>query len=210
MSKKIEKKHKLTEPKILNLFISSLKELYRQQEIKKKNYKKLINSFSVRTQNFEDNHNNNQQQLDYKLTKNDFIILSAHYRKKKSNECLSHNSDSSIYNSNNNNEKVEAKRINHVSLNKTLQNERMKFLKHKFFNEQKKSKKFLLESEGFHEVEKKINIPQKEMIFFDEGESMLENDNRDDTEESLEKNNIEILKGKRKNKKYNFSSKSES
>ena len=42
--KKDDKMHKLTEPQILNVFLSSLKSLYKQQESKKKNYKKLINS----------------------------------------------------------------------------------------------------------------------------------------------------------------------
>lgn len=37
---------KLTNPKIMNLYINSLKSLYKQQENKKKNYKKLTNLFS--------------------------------------------------------------------------------------------------------------------------------------------------------------------
>ena len=54
VEKNEKKMHKLTEPKVLEILIASLKALHKQQESKRKNYKRLINSFSVRVQKYED------------------------------------------------------------------------------------------------------------------------------------------------------------
>ena len=48
------KKYHLSDEKILKIFLSSLKEIYKQQEIKKKNYKKLIGYYTIKAQKYED------------------------------------------------------------------------------------------------------------------------------------------------------------
>ena len=74
------KKYNLTEPKILNLFLSSLKALYRKQEAKKKNYKKLI-GFTTRNQKYNDSNSSNSSTITKKNKTNALILL--HNKKKK-------------------------------------------------------------------------------------------------------------------------------
>lgn len=148
-----KKMHKLTEPKVLEIFIASLKALHKQQESKRKNYKKLINSFSVRVQKYEDSSSNADTANEFKKKKTEMLLLSCYSRKKKNsigtNE-YSHNSDSSIYNKESNTIETN-NRVKHSSISKSLQAEKLKFLKHKFCKQidQKSSKKFLMDTESF-------------------------------------------------------------
>lgn len=165
--KKDDKMHKLTEPQILNVFLSSLKSLYKQQESKKKNYKKLINSFSIRVQKYEDSSSNADTRGEFKLKKTEKLFLSCYSRRKKNNDIktteYSHNSDSSIYNKENNieNQKIIEHRTKHSSINRNLQFEKMKFLKHKFCKQidQKSSKRFLMETENFNNNNGSLKSP---------------------------------------------------
>ena len=163
------KKYNLTEPKILNLFLSSLKALYRKQEAKKKNYKKLI-GFSTRNQKYNDSNSSNSSTMTKKNKTNALILL--HNKKKKGEEInndytteYSHNSDSSIFTNPRDKESPVKydedfnKRTKNLSTNK-IQNEKLKVLKHKFYGRlgMRNSKRFLMENEPFSKWKDKINI----------------------------------------------------
>ena len=163
------KKYNLTEPKILNLFLSSLKALYRKQEAKKKNYKKLI-GFSTRNQKYNDSNSSNSSTITKKNKTNALILL--HNKKKKGEEInndytteYSHNSDSSIFTNPRDKESPVKydedfnKRTKNLSTNK-IQNEKLKVLKHKFYGRlgMRNSKRFLMENEPFSKWKDKINI----------------------------------------------------
>ena len=164
------KKYNLTEPKILNLFLSSLKALYRKQEAKKKNYKKLI-GFSTRNQKYNDSNSSNSSTMTKKNKTNALILL--HNKKKKGEEInndytteYSHNSDSSIFTNPRNKKSPDKydedfiKRPKNLSTNK-IQNDKLKVLKHKFFYGRlgmRNPKRFLLENEPFSKWKDKINI----------------------------------------------------
>lgn len=72
---------KLTDPKILNLFILSLKSLHKQQENKKRNYKKLKNLFSVKVQKYDDSSSHNKTDEKFKNRKCE--IANKMYKRKK-------------------------------------------------------------------------------------------------------------------------------
>jgi hypothetical protein len=72
---------KLTEPKIMNLFLSSLKSVYKQQENKKKNYKKLMNLFSVRVQKYDDSSSHTKTDEKLKAKKSD--LANKMYKRRK-------------------------------------------------------------------------------------------------------------------------------
>ena len=163
------KKYNLTEPKILNLFLSSLKALYRKQEAKKKNYKKLI-GFTTRNQKYNDSNSSNSSTITKKNKTNALILL--HNKKKKGEEInndytteYSHNSDSSIFTNPRDKESPVKydedfnKRTKNLSTNK-IQNEKLKVLKHKFYGRlgMRNSKRFLMENEPFSKWKDKINI----------------------------------------------------
>ena len=163
------KKYNLTEPKILNLFLSSLKALYRKQEAKKKNYKKLI-GFTTRNQKYNDSNSSNSSTMTKKNKTNALILL--HNKKKKGEEInndytteYSHNSDSSIFTNPRDKESPVKydedfnKRTKNLSTNK-IQNEKLKVLKHKFYGRlgMRNSKRFLMENEPFSKWKDKINI----------------------------------------------------
>jgi len=63
--------NKLSHPKTLNTFISCLKSLHKQQENKKKNYKKLMNLFSVKVQKYDDSSSHNKTDEKFKVRKSD-------------------------------------------------------------------------------------------------------------------------------------------
>jgi hypothetical protein len=167
-------KYNLTEPKILNLFLSSLKALYRKQEAKKKNYKKLI-GFSVRAQKYDDNSSSNSSTITKKDKTNALILSSfTHNKKKKGEEIVnneytteySHNSDSSIFTNPRDKESPDKydedfiKRPKNLSTNK-IQNDKLKVLKHKFFYGRlgtRNPKRFLLENEPFSKWKDRIEI----------------------------------------------------
>ena len=86
VEKNEKKMHKLTEPKVLEILIASLKALHKQQESKRKNYKRLINSFSVRVQKYEDSSSNADTRGEFKLKKTEKLFLSCYSRRKKNNE----------------------------------------------------------------------------------------------------------------------------
>ena len=163
------KKYNLTEPKILNLFLSSLKALYRKQEAKKKNYKKLI-GFSTRNQKYNDSNSSNSSTMTKKNKTNALILL--HNKKKKGEEInndytteYSHNSDSSIFTNPRDKESPVKydedfnKRTKNLSTNK-IQNEKLKVLKHKFYGRlgMRNSKRFLMENEPFSKWKDRIDI----------------------------------------------------
>lgn len=163
------KKYNLTEPKILNLFLSSLKALYRKQEAKKKNYKKLI-GFSTRNQKYNDSNSSNSSTMTKKNKTNALILL--HNKKKKGEEInndytteYSHNSDSSIFTNPRDKESPVKydedfnKRTKNLSTNK-IQNEKLKVLKHKFYGRlgMRNSKRFLMENEPFSKWKDRIEI----------------------------------------------------
>ena len=163
------KKYNLTEPKILNLFLSSLKALYRKQEAKKKNYKKLI-GFTTRNQKYNDSNSSNSSTITKKNKTNALILL--HNKKKKGEEInndytteYSHNSDSSIFTNPRDKESPVKydedfnKRTKNLSTNK-IQNEKLKVLKHKFYGRlgMKNSKRFLMENEPFSKWKDRIDI----------------------------------------------------
>ena len=163
------KKYNLTEPKILNLFLSSLKALYRKQEAKKKNYKKLI-GFSTRNQKYNDSNSSNSSTITKKNKTNALILL--HNKKKKGEEInndytteYSHNSDSSIFTNPRDKESPVKydedfnKRTKNLSTNK-IQNEKLKVLKHKFYGRlgMRNSKRFLMENEPFSKWKDRIDI----------------------------------------------------
>ena len=162
-------KYNLTEPKILNLFLSSLKALYRKQEAKKKNYKKLI-GFSTRNQKYNDSNSSNSSTMTKKNKTNALILL--HNKKKKGEEInndytteYSHNSDSSIFTNPRDKESPVKydedfnKRTKNLSTNK-IQNEKLKVLKHKFYGRlgMRNSKRFLMENEPFSKWKDRIDI----------------------------------------------------
>ncbi len=163
------KKYNLTEPKILNLFLSSLKALYRKQEAKKKNYKKLI-GFTTRNQKYNDSNSSNSSTITKKNKTNALILL--HNKKKKGEEInndytteYSHNSDSSIFTNPRDKESPVKydedfnKRTKNLSTNK-IQNEKLKVLKHKFYGRlgMRNSKRFLMENEPFSKWKDRIDI----------------------------------------------------
>ncbi len=163
------KKYNLTEPKILNLFLSSLKALYRKQEAKKKNYKKLI-GFTTRNQKYNDSNSSNSSTMTKKNKTNALILL--HNKKKKGEEInndytteYSHNSDSSIFTNPRDKESPVKydedfnKRTKNLSTNK-IQNEKLKVLKHKFYGRlgMRNSKRFLMENEPFSKWKDRIDI----------------------------------------------------
>ena len=163
------KKYNLTEPKILNLFLSSLKALYRKQEAKKKNYKKLI-GFTTRNQKYNDSNSSNSSTITKKNKTNALILL--HNKKKKGEEInndytteYSHNSDSSIFTNPRDKESPVKydedfnKRTKNLSTNK-IQNEKLKVLKHKFYGRlgMRNSKRFLMENEPFSKWKDRIEI----------------------------------------------------
>ena len=73
VEKNEKKMHKLTEPKVLEILIASLKALHKQQESKRKNYKRLINSFSVRVQKYEDSSSNADTANEFKKKKTEIV-----------------------------------------------------------------------------------------------------------------------------------------
>ena len=155
VEKNEKKMHKLTEPKVLEILIASLKALHKQQESKRKNYKRLINSFSVRVQKYEDSSSNADTANEFKKKKTEMLLLSCYSRRKKNtiDYEYSHNSDSSIYNKESNTidtNKLIDNRVKHSSISKSLQAEKIKFLKHKFCKQidQKSAKKFLMDTES--------------------------------------------------------------
>jgi hypothetical protein len=82
-----ENNEKLTNPKVMNLFLNSLKSLHKQQENKKKNYKKLMNLFSVRVQRYDDS---SSHKTDDKL-KNRKCDFANRMNKKRKNRMLKDN-----------------------------------------------------------------------------------------------------------------------
>jgi hypothetical protein len=159
---KNDENEKLTNPKIMNLYISSLKSLHKQQENKKKNYKKLMNLFSVRVQRYDDS---SSHKTDDKLKnrKCDFAnrikskrknrygvkdtttpikkILIEEYESSAFSKEYEYNSDSSIYKKDNIEEEDQSDKSSKLietrktmSLSKThfAKSERAKLLKHKF------------------------------------------------------------------------------
>jgi hypothetical protein len=80
----------LSNPKILNIFIKSLKSLHKQQENKKKNYKKLMNLFSVKVQKYEDSSSHNKTDEKFKIRKSEFVNKITKKRRSK-NSHPSHN-----------------------------------------------------------------------------------------------------------------------
>jgi hypothetical protein len=153
---------KLTNPKIMNLFISSLKSLHKQQESKKKNYKKLMNLFSVRVQRYDDSSSYKTDEM--KTKKCD---IANRINKKRKNRMMKdsnttpikkilieeyesfgkeyeYNSESDIYkkdiiddDNDKNSDSFTSKHIENrktYSLSKThfAKNERTKILKHRF------------------------------------------------------------------------------
>ena len=158
---KYDDSQNLTNPKIMNLFISSLKYQQKQQENKKKNYKKLTNLFSVRVQKYDDS---SSHKTDDKLKIRKCDLANRMYKQRhnkrthkrieeyedKNNE---YNSESSIYYK----DKFykDSVKLKSNQTRKTfsltnkhfVKNERSKFLKHKF-NKQvdlAKSKKYIKE-----------------------------------------------------------------
>lgn len=77
--------NKLSNPKVLNTFISCLKSLHKQQENKKKNYKKLMNLFSVRVQKYDDSSSHNKTDEHFKARKGE--LVNKMNKKKKSYTC---------------------------------------------------------------------------------------------------------------------------
>ena len=75
VEKNEKKMHKLTEPKVLEILIASLKALHKQQESKRKNYKRLINSFSVRVQKYEDSSSNADTTNEFKKKKTHMAVV---------------------------------------------------------------------------------------------------------------------------------------
>jgi len=150
------KKYHLSDEKILKIFLCSLKELYKQQEIKKKNYKKLIGYYTIKAQKYEDSSTSTEMN---KRPNKKILFVSS---KKKNTKIqpeytteYSYQSDSSIFtnkeidnkNNNNNNNNINNnynRNIKTYSINKYFQNEKMKALKHKFYKQIdiKNSKKF--------------------------------------------------------------------
>lgn len=135
----------LTDPIVLDILLMSLKSLHKQQEIKKKNHKKLINSFSIKVQKYNDGSASTPGTgNELKQNKTNKMLLNIYSKKKKANAIVkehSYNSDSSIsiYT---NEERYEDIHPKYQSLNRTIQNERMKVLKHKFTKQIENSKKF--------------------------------------------------------------------
>jgi hypothetical protein len=172
MYKNDEHNEKLTNPKVMNLFLSSLKSLHKQQENKKKNYKKLMNLFSVRVQRYDDS---SSHKTDDKLKNKKCDFANRMYKKRKNrmlkeNSCVKrvlieesesfgggcegYNSESDIYKKDNieDDDKHSDTGCNKLteyrktySLSKIhFKNERSKLLRHKF-NKQidlARSKKF--------------------------------------------------------------------
>ena len=137
----------LTDPIVLDVLLMSLKALHKQQELKKKNHKKLINSFSIKVQKYnEGNASTPGTGNELKQNKTNKMLLSVYSKKKKATPNVteySHNSDSSIsmYANEERCEDIDI-RPKYSSLSTTIQNERMKVLKHKFAKQIENSKKF--------------------------------------------------------------------
>ncbi len=151
------KKYHLSDEKILKIFLSSLKEIYKQQEIKKKNYKKLIGYYTIKAQKYEDSSTSTE--MNSRPNKKIVFVSSKKKNTKIQPEYTteySYQSDSSIFtnkekdnknnntNNNNNFDNNYNRNIKTLSINKYFQNEKMKALKHKIYKQidLKNSKKF--------------------------------------------------------------------
>ena len=76
----------LTDPIVLDVLLMSLKALHKQQELKKKNHKKLINSFSIKVQKYnEGNTSTPGTGNELKQNKTNKMLLSVCSKKKKTN-----------------------------------------------------------------------------------------------------------------------------
>jgi hypothetical protein len=140
MFKNSEDVNKLTNPKTMNLFISALKYQLKQQELKKKNYKKLTNLFSVRVQKYDDSSSHKTDDK-LKIRKceiaNKMMKQRLNRKDKLSKKVLiesdMYNSESSKYNKErfDSESETQFKFRKTISLNQKSKNT-SKFIKHKF------------------------------------------------------------------------------
>jgi hypothetical protein len=133
---------KLTNPQILGTFINSLKSLHKQQENKKRNFKKLMNLFSVRVQKYDDSssHNKTDEKL-IKVKKSE--LANKLYKKRKNNV-------KTLYNGNN-------AGVNMLSSNNNLKFPNFKRYQNSIREEYQTNKKLIPDTESNYDKEYEYN-----------------------------------------------------